>query len=143
MHTAICARAMRQRRCGRWRHLGHEIDPLIVQWTTLARYRTLGLAHVPCAAFHLGAHRASTTADHSGSARGLTLARPLGAVLARLRLPIAAADADTPPASVFRATKELLALESSGYSTAPMAARAELRHIDSRLFKHYMTRREV
>jgi hypothetical protein len=38
--------------------------------------------------------------------------------------------------------KKLLTLERSGYGDPLIGAREELKRIDARLFKHYMTRRE-
>ena len=44
-------------------------------------------------------------------------------------------------ARAFRAMRELLALERAGYGAPLVAARAQLRQIDTRLFEHYMSRR--
>ncbi|TLY57299.1 MAG: hypothetical protein E6K52_14755 [Gammaproteobacteria bacterium] len=60
----------------------------------------------------------------------------------RIDEPLAVRDPDAPPAQAFKLTQLLLALEPGGYGAALIAARAELRRIDARLFRHYMSRRE-
>ncbi|MGH8319982.1 MAG: hypothetical protein ACREUL_18755 [Steroidobacteraceae bacterium] len=60
----------------------------------------------------------------------------------RLADVVAAEDFDAPWAKAFRTMKTLLTLERCGYDERLIAARAELQHIDARLFAHYMTRRE-
>jgi hypothetical protein len=51
-------------------------------------------------------------------------------------------ESDAPWARAFRAMRVLLVLERNGYAAPLVAARTELRRIDTRLFEHYMSRRE-
>ena len=55
---------------------------------------------------------------------------------------IASSDPDAPPMRAFEAVKLVAAAEPGGYGAALMSARAQLRRIDARLFRHYMNRRE-
>ena len=55
---------------------------------------------------------------------------------------IASSDPDAPPMRAFEAMRRVVAAEPGGYGGALMLARAELRRIDVRLFRHYMHRLE-
>lgn len=55
---------------------------------------------------------------------------------------VAGEETDAPWGRAFRAMRVLLVLERGGYGAPLISARAELRHIDIRLFEHYMSRRE-
>jgi len=61
----------------------------------------------------------------------------------RVDEPVAVGNPDASPVSAFQATKLLLTLESGGHGADLISARAELRRIDARLFRHYMSRREA
>lgn len=60
----------------------------------------------------------------------------------RLAEEVAAEDVDALWTRAFRLMRVLLDLERSGYGAALISARTELRRIDTRLFEHYMSRRE-
>jgi hypothetical protein len=53
------------------------------------------------------------------------------------------ADPAAPPVRALETLRRLLTLEPSGYSGPLIAARTELQAIDARLFRHYMSRREL
>ena len=149
---------------------GHSLDPFILQWVTVARHRVSGWLACRAPLFTLALtapQRLPATlialADpclHADwerfwmdcawlDARESTAGSWFPAwyliehPAMRIDEVIAAADPDTPPARAFKMTKQLLALEAGGYGAALIAARAELRRIDARLFQHYMSRRET
>ena len=149
---------------------GRDLDPFILQWTTLARYRIAGwyACRVPFFSLALTAPQhlpAAVTAmgdpallgdwerfwldcawlDPRDTAAGswfpawYLIEHPA----TRVDEPVAVGNPDASPVSAFQATKLLLTLESGGHGADLISARAELRRIDARLFRHYMSRREA
>ncbi len=148
---------------------GHDLDPSVLQWITWARYLTSGWHACRAPLFTLAltapeylSATLATLADAALSAdwerfwlnciwldpREMKAAAWFPAwyliehPATRIEEPVAAVDLDAPPARAFRTLKRLLTLEPAGYGPALIGARAELRRVDERLFRHYMSRRE-
>ena len=147
---------------------GRDLDPVVLRWRTLARYRISGWRACRATLFTLALsqprHLPEALAALADPAlneqwerfwldcvwldpRELTAGAwfpawyLIGHPATRIDEPVVAASMDAPPARAFHATRLLLDLEPRGYGAALVSARAELRRIDARLFEHYMSRR--
>lgn len=148
---------------------GRDLDPFVLQWVALARHRASGrhACRAPLFTLALTAPQhlppvLAALADpalHGDWERfGLdcTWLDPQDTMASawfppwyliehpatRIDEAVIAADSDALPARAFQAMKLLLALEPGGHGAALVSARAELRRIDARLFRYYMSRRD-
>ena len=147
---------------------GHDLDPFILQCLTWARYLTSGWHACRAPLFTLAltapGHLLATLTSLGDPALRADWERfwvdcawldprderagawfPAWYLIehpaTRIDEPVTAGDPDALPARAFQTMRRLLALEPGGYSSALIDARAELRHIDERLLRHYMSRR--
>jgi hypothetical protein len=147
---------------------GRDLDPFVLQWTTLARYRIAGwyACRVPFFTLALTAPQhlpATVTAMADPSLLGdwerfwldcawldprETTAGswfPAWYLIehpaTRIDEPVAVGNPEASPVRAFQTTKLLLTLELAGHGAALISARTELQRIDAHLFRHYMSRR--
>jgi hypothetical protein len=148
---------------------GRDLDPIVLQWVTLARHRMLG-SH----AWRVPLFTLALTTPQRLPATLSALADPslqgdwerfwldcawldprettagswfpawylIEHPATRIDEPVAVGDPDAPPVRAFETMRLLLTLEPSGYDAALISARPELRRIDASLFRRYMSRRE-
>lgn len=148
---------------------GGELDPLVLQWMALASYRVGGLRACRAPLFTLALAMpqqlpavVAAIADpdlnsdwdrfwidciwldprDTSAASWFPAWYLIEHPAAGNAEAITSLDPDAPPMRAFEALKLVVSAEPGGYGAALMSARAELRRIDARLFRHYMNRRE-